>query len=1207
MTKIKISMTKLKLNLFCLFCFFCFFSALAQAEQVLSNKSVSLLQYADPITASVDVGQIPGAKVSIDLNSLQNLNQGDLILFSLPSGTTYSFQVDELQITKTGSIHIISKMTQNGQVFRSLFTLGAGFFADLSTPDGVFKISTHQTSSYLLDLSKLDNLEIEGLDDTVLPKPKATKSVKERQAFKASLATTGTAQIDLLVLYSTDLANSLGLDVIHTKIEYFVALANQAYKNSNISIQLNLVNTAPVNASLSTSAKDITTTLDNLSKSADIFSNAGNLRQTYGADLVTYMRQFDSSLDPSACGLGYLNGGNLAVENGDLTAMGADSGFSVVNVGADLEGTNSICSDYVLAHELGHNMGSAHDAAHATAAGAYSYSYGYGSSGAFGTIMSYVNPRVGYFSNPNINCISNTACGVSGSADNARSINNTRFAVAGFSPPSTNSITPSAFIFTPLTGVVPGSTLYSEIVTISGITQATSISITGGLYSINGAAFTSSSGTIVSGQTVQIKLTASSSSFTTTTAMLTVGDISSAFRLSTGAAGSNSATLISPVVIASENFSLAVRSDNSIWTWGHNDLGELGLSNTTNLSNPTQVSSLTNVINVASAYKSSLALTSSGQVWAWGENTNYNLGTGTNVASSSPVLVSSLGTNVSGIAIGGASGAALKKDGTVWGWVNFAYTPSLINGISNAISLVGSPDDHYAALLSDGTLKLWGANGSGQLGNATTSQNYTSTPVSLTSLGAIKQVAVGTGFTLVLKADGTVWGWGDNSYGQLGNGTTANSLTPVQVTGLSNVTSISASWYHCFAIMSDGTLKAWGKNDSSQLGDGTTTNSSIPKTISGISSVASVSAGFSHSLAIKTNGSVWAWGNNYYGQFGNATTSGSNVPVLISNTWYLGDTNEPTNSLSFTPQTTTPGSTATSNAVIISGINYESPVSISQGTYSLDGGAYTSSNGFVSNGQRVILQLNAPSTLGNSSVATLVVGGVSSTFQVTAVSVTSTSSTTTSTVASTTTTTVLNQSVSLVPGWNLIGNGYSKSFNVSNIFGNPDLIKSVWKWVASSSSWAFYSPSLSGDQLSSYAQQQTYQVLSTINPGDGFWVNSVSAQTVTLTGGGKVLSSSFSPTGENALGHGWSLIAIGDNNSPEAFNTSLGGVSPSSGQAAGNVNTIWSWDAIKSGWYFYSPSLFNNGTLSSYINSQLYESFGSNTLTPSTGFWVNMP
>jgi alpha-tubulin suppressor-like RCC1 family protein len=152
---------------------------------------------------------------------------------------------------------------------------------------------------------------------------------------------------------------------------------------------------------------------------------------------------------------------------------------------------------------------------------------------------------------------------------------------------------------------------------------------------------------------------------------------------------------------------------------------------------------------------------------------------------------------------GTTTNGGLNKNGTVFGWINFAPTPSLVSGISNATLLVGAPDDHYAVLLSDGTLKLWGANGSGQLGNGTTSQYYTSTPVSMTNLGAIKQVAVGAGFTLILKSDGTVWSWGDNAYGQLGNGTTVSSLVPVQVTGLSNVASISTSWYHCFAIMSD--------------------------------------------------------------------------------------------------------------------------------------------------------------------------------------------------------------------------------------------------------------------------------------------------------------------------------------------------------------------------------------------------------------------
>ena len=111
---------------FSLFCILCFFGLNLQAEVALSNKSVTLLQYADLTTALADMGQTPGARVEINSVSIQNLTQGDVILFSLPFGATYSFQVAEIQTTKTGSVHIISKMTQNGQIFSSLFTLGAG-------------------------------------------------------------------------------------------------------------------------------------------------------------------------------------------------------------------------------------------------------------------------------------------------------------------------------------------------------------------------------------------------------------------------------------------------------------------------------------------------------------------------------------------------------------------------------------------------------------------------------------------------------------------------------------------------------------------------------------------------------------------------------------------------------------------------------------------------------------------------------------------------------------------------------------------------------------------------------------------------------------------------------------------------------------------------------------------------------------------------
>jgi len=159
----------------------------------------------------------------------------------------------------------------------------------------------------------------------------------------------------------------------------------------------------------------------------------------------------------------------------------------------------------------------------------------------------------------------------------------------------------------------------------------------------------------------------------------------------------------------------------------------------------------------------------------------------------------------------------------------------------------------------------------------------------------------------------------------------------------------------------------------------------------------------------------------------------------------------------------------------------------------------------------------------------------------------------------------------------------------------------VWKWIASSSSWAFYAPSLSSTQLSSYTQQQGYQVLSTINAGDGFWVNASTAQSLSLPGGAGVSSSSFAKAGANPLSKGWSLIAIGDSSAPSAFNGVISNASNT------NLTSLWAWDANQTKWFFFSPSLNTAGTLNSYISLQGYESFGTSVLSPTTGFWVNSP
>ncbi len=193
-------------------------------------------------------------------------------------------------------------------------------------------------------------------------------------------------------------------------------------------------------------------------------------------------------------------------------------------------------------------------------------------------------------------------------------------------------------------------------------------------------------------------------------------------------------------------------------------------------------------------------------------------------------------------------------------------------------------------------------------------------------------------------------------------------------------------------------------------------------------------------------------------------------------------------------------------------------------------------------------------------------------------------------------------SVPVVAGWNLLGNSNSAAMDVATVLGNASNVTSVWKWIPASGKWAFYAPSMDAATLATYAAGKGYDVLSSVAGGEGFWVNAKNAFTITLPSGTAVTSSSFAAT----LPLSWSLIAIGDNKTPRAFNNALSQTPPAAGVLASSILTsLWAWDSSKSAWYFYAPALDNNGTLASYSAGKGYLDVGTNTIQPGVGFWVN--
>jgi alpha-tubulin suppressor-like RCC1 family protein len=330
----------------------------------------------------------------------------------------------------------------------------------------------------------------------------------------------------------------------------------------------------------------------------------------------------------------------------------------------------------------------------------------------------------------------------------------------------------------------------------------------------------------------------------------------------------------------------------TISVWGDNAVGELGNGTTTGSPTPLEVANLSGVTAIAAGTQHSLALRTDGTVWEWGANF-FNEPEDPTLFSKTPVQVSGL-SDVTAIAGGGLHSLALRADGTVWAWgfndfgqlgngtTTSSSTPVQVNGLAG-VTAIAAGDLHSLALRTDGTVWAWGYNYAGQLGNGTTT--HSSVPVQVSGLSDVTAIAAGSAqgdHSLALRTDGTVWAWGYNYAGQLGNGTTTNSPTPVQVSGLSDVTAIAAGFNHSLALRTDGTVRAWGNNFAGQLGNGTTTNSPTPVQANGLAGVTAIAGGGLFSLAVLTDGTVRAWGDNSQGALGDGTLTSTSTPVQVS-------------------------------------------------------------------------------------------------------------------------------------------------------------------------------------------------------------------------------------------------------------------------------------------------------------------------------------
>lgn len=331
------------------------------------------------------------------------------------------------------------------------------------------------------------------------------------------------------------------------------------------------------------------------------------------------------------------------------------------------------------------------------------------------------------------------------------------------------------------------------------------------------------------------------------------------------------ATKTITAVKAGSSHQIVLTADGKVFGWGSNNQGQLGNTLTTASTTPVSLKDDAalagkTIAVIASGTSHNLALTTNGELFSWGNNTSGKLGDGSTTNRTQPVAVV-------------ASGALAGK----------------------TITAIAAGDQHSLALSAEGKVFAWGSNSFDQLG--TEAWQDSSVPVAVDTRGALRgktitAIAAGYGHSLVLTSDGEVFSWGSNGNGKLGNGTNIDPRTPVKVDASGalagkRVIAIAAGEDHSIALTADGLVFAWGDNTYGQLGDNSgSTHSAVPVPVftNGVLAgkiVAGISAGIDHCLAITADGITVSWGRNLSGQLGNGGTVNSPVPVLVASNGIL--------------------------------------------------------------------------------------------------------------------------------------------------------------------------------------------------------------------------------------------------------------------------------------------------------------------------------
>ena len=349
-------------------------------------------------------------------------------------------------------------------------------------------------------------------------------------------------------------------------------------------------------------------------------------------------------------------------------------------------------------------------------------------------------------------------------------------------------------------------------------------------------------------------------------------------------------------VSAGDFYTCAISTAGSLYCWGKNYFNAIGTGAPINslVASPTQVAALGTGVTMASTGRTHACALKAGGVYCWGENDYGGLGDGSTTDRALPVLVAALPSPITAIAAGNFHSCAITSANRAacWGYNGDGQlgggspvgraTPRAVAGLQSGVLAVAAGQSHACAIDGNRAVSCWGNNGQGQLGIGNETTTPTPTPVDYLRTGMIA-LAVGGSHTCALDGEGTVYCWGYNQDGQIGNGTRDRYRQATSVPGIDGIIAISAGWSHTCAVRYDGAVFCWGTDSQGALGLGATTSTLVPMRVNGLpADVVAISGRLYHQCALTASGEVWCWGNNASGQLGDGTFTSRSTPVKVS-------------------------------------------------------------------------------------------------------------------------------------------------------------------------------------------------------------------------------------------------------------------------------------------------------------------------------------